>query len=910
MPSLDDPTGAKICQLLKQFEPKTNKKKRKWPTHTTEALEEADSIAQKFADISNDPSISSTPEEEEQMEETLAQAKRDAIRNRRNGRGPTQITMRELRRAMKKANKKSAKGVDNISNNLLIQCCPENGPAEQLLLKLANHELLFHHTFPSELKTAKIKALPKDKPNEYRPISLLPALAKLLESLIEHRTHWHVGKYITPQQFGGRAVHSCPQAIIRLLHHAGVARAKELQFGLISYDLVKAYDRVPRARVIAKLKKMKTPPYLTLLIDSWLKDRRFFVHHRNVSSKYHQQRNGIPQGSCLSVLVWLIFINDIPLRPKCSSLYVDDGVSFASGQTESQVKRKLRRNDIKFRDWCRTNKAIINYGPNKTTYIPPQYEPGEYIRLGRNRETKLAAAPKTRILGAIIETGTPDNDCGIQLDLEYAATQIKRRCGAAKCLRKYNLPMDRYQSMVGDLVEGALNAITPWIASEAQPEMHKKLHPLTIAYREYLRVRTGAMKTTPIPLLHAMAQKPLLPDKIKLDSSMLVLKAIASDTLVGREYTHWDGHGDGHSPYGSVQGNLPGGESYIHPICPLEPQHLEQLYKCKFAYRTKEEALALHEKGKLLPTHQTISIWTDGSFEHETQSGGAAALAQYHLVTPPNYDTDPYIVLAAVKLANITSSYEGEIVALHRGLVALTTTHIPKREIIVFLTDSCSVITQLESLPLRPRWVSKIVAECVEMIAKLVTYKNKITFQYVPSHEGIGLNDVVDVEAKRARETGELTAHDTMLASYKLQIKKEIRIGFNEYLAEKIQESQVNPSYPSRDWFFTAYEKREDDEGKRRRPPTNCYLNRDVCARAHLYATNIVESPECQHCYLEDESLEHLILECPVTAEQINPERDKYYAEIHNATFNDALWTHPELMMELLRKSNKKGIQF
>ena len=85
---------------------------------------------------------------------------------------------------------------------------------------------------------------------------------------------------------------------------------------------MKAFDRVQRA--VQKMRKLGIDPYLILLIDQWLTKRRFAVYHRNSNTQHHYQKNGIPQGSSISVLLWIIYIYDAPIETIRSNVYVDD----------------------------------------------------------------------------------------------------------------------------------------------------------------------------------------------------------------------------------------------------------------------------------------------------------------------------------------------------------------------------------------------------------------------------------------------------------------------------------------------------------------------------------------------------------------------------------------------------------
>ena len=80
-----------------------------------------------------------------------------------------------------------------------------------------------------------------------------------------------------------------------------------------------AYDRVPKHILIKKMVKLNVPSYLINIVYEWLTDRTFTVAYRSCESKPRVQESGIPQGSSLSVLLWIIFVHDIPLNPKLAN---------------------------------------------------------------------------------------------------------------------------------------------------------------------------------------------------------------------------------------------------------------------------------------------------------------------------------------------------------------------------------------------------------------------------------------------------------------------------------------------------------------------------------------------------------------------------------------------------------------
>ena len=88
------------------------------------------------------------------------------------------FTMREIEQAVKRANIKSAKGPDGITNHLIKLAC-EEASFRQMMLHDINNQNIRQGEYPEAINTARIIPLPKSKPGEYRPISLLPRLSKI-----------------------------------------------------------------------------------------------------------------------------------------------------------------------------------------------------------------------------------------------------------------------------------------------------------------------------------------------------------------------------------------------------------------------------------------------------------------------------------------------------------------------------------------------------------------------------------------------------------------------------------------------------------------------------------------------------------------------------------------------------------
>ncbi|MEN9568144.1 MAG: polyprotein of L1-like non-LTR retrotransposon Zorro 1, partial [Cyanobacteriota bacterium] len=240
-----DKTGAEIYKLIRDIQPKLNKKAKPYLTNDKPPAIEAEQIADKFALTFDPQDAQPNNAEEDETQETILSLKLAVLLTQ-----PLFITLRELKQAVNAANSRSAPGPDNISNKI-IKWLSENESFMQLLLCAVNNHLKTGE-YPQSLKAAGIVALPKDKPGDFRPISLLSNISKIMEYIMQQRIRMAIQNKMPPNQFGCKPGHSTAQALMRLMHYIGISAAQNQQFGCIFYDFTKAYDRVPKHIVLKK----------------------------------------------------------------------------------------------------------------------------------------------------------------------------------------------------------------------------------------------------------------------------------------------------------------------------------------------------------------------------------------------------------------------------------------------------------------------------------------------------------------------------------------------------------------------------------------------------------------------------------------------------------------------------------
>ncbi|KAL5252854.1 hypothetical protein ACHWQZ_G015578 [Mnemiopsis leidyi] len=212
-------------------------------------------------------------------------------------------------------------------------------------LACAYNKCMSEGTFPCVLKTGKVTPIYK-KDNEelvenYRPVSTLPVFGKIFEKVIYSRLY----SFFTSQgilyenQFGFRKGHSTSHALNFSVNHIEANTKKGKHVLGIFIDLSKAFDTLPFDKLLFKLSHYGIRGNALKLLESYLTDRRQYVAVLGEESEKEIVKLGVPQGSVLGPLLFLIYINDIY---KCSDLgkfvlFADDTNIFVSADTIHEV---------------------------------------------------------------------------------------------------------------------------------------------------------------------------------------------------------------------------------------------------------------------------------------------------------------------------------------------------------------------------------------------------------------------------------------------------------------------------------------------------------------------------------------------------------------------------------------------
>ena len=235
-----------------------------------------------------------------------------------------------------------ATGPDNIQARYLKELALELTPAITFLFQTS----LEQGKLPNDWLQAHIvpvfKKGDKNTASNYRPVSLTSILCKTLEHIVNSSImkHLDIHKILTDSQHGFRARRSCETQLLETLDDITKRAANNKQIDIILLDFSKAFDKVPHKRLLNKLNYYGIRSNTLQWIYSFLHDRKQLVLLEGVKSSTATVDSGVPQGTVLGPLLFLVYINDLPENLHSSAkLFADDCLLYREVNTTSDTNK-------------------------------------------------------------------------------------------------------------------------------------------------------------------------------------------------------------------------------------------------------------------------------------------------------------------------------------------------------------------------------------------------------------------------------------------------------------------------------------------------------------------------------------------------------------------------------------------
>ena len=280
------------------------------------------------------------------------------------------ITVGDIINVISSLNNSSA-GYDDMPASIMKKCIDEYITP---LTYLINYSIR-QGVFPDELKIAKIilifKSGNEQCANNYRPISILSFFSKIYEKVMANflTNFLDANDLLYNSQFGFRHNHSTSHAIITLIEKISrVLDTGKIVCGIF-IDFRKAFDVIPHKTLLKKLYAYGIRGEIYNWFKSYLSDRSQFVQYQNSKSGTKPITHGVPQGSILGPLLFILYINDFSNASELlfSILFADDTSVFIEGYEYDKMVEILNKEMKKIDTWLECNGLVIN--TDKTHYM-------------------------------------------------------------------------------------------------------------------------------------------------------------------------------------------------------------------------------------------------------------------------------------------------------------------------------------------------------------------------------------------------------------------------------------------------------------------------------------------------------------------------------------------------------------
>ena len=796
--------------------------------------------------------------------------------NNVNTRGDTDwesepITQGEVETIISAIQAYKATGPDEIHNLMLKR---GGNAVVQSLVFLFNLSLQTGHV-PTIWKRWNTMPIPKrDKDHSttsgYRPIALLSCVGKVMEKIMSQRLVWHLTRnhLIDRNQAGFQSQHNTYELLLRITESINEAMENNSVLYSLFLDITSAYDSVWRDGLRYKLhKQCNVTGSVYRWIDSFLTGRKGRVLVNGAKSQWRKYNTGVPQGSCISPILFIIFINDLPrlVEHLVQIVLFADDVSIWTQPTTERLEdmeaqfKKLQEATNLITDWCLNWRLKLSIPKTK------------YVTFRRLRKTNY---PKKQLFMQTNEV-EPSEDAqylGVTLDQHlrwkkhvtrvYTAGARKLRFLTSLCRNTFAIPISPYLLLYTMSIRPTMEYGSVFWHGNCGA---KYTNLLDRVQGTAIRIATGCMKGTAFSVLNVLANIPPLESRRTLESIKLFRKCKEYKDMFphGHNYvTAFDQWRKSHPTKHSykvistlTRGNLNCAQ-YKVDIKKLNPQrerpppfHTEPLPTPSHSpwpnlYKpTQDELLSSLDK-------KSHIFWTDGSCKPNPGFGGAGVFCQSSVIQAKTH---------IFPISGLATNNQCELLAIKEALTLASHERLQNsQDRILILSDSINAI-ETAMKRRRPRFHREIVREIHGLYQHL---RNKPEIHWVRGHNKLPGNEVADHLANQARKQAQ---------------------SYGEF-DNRNDNSSTNPAFPHTKSFDLLesiwLDKWEPSTTSLTHKPTPTWRrillslemnelriwSKLVTGKAplnkYLHKINCVSQPYCPHCP-KKETIKHLLFKCP-----------------------------------------------
>nr|XP_034172329.1 uncharacterized protein LOC117600695 [Osmia lignaria] len=662
---------------------------------------------------------------------------------------------------------------------------------------------------------------------------------------------------LSPNQYGFRQHRSTTDVLLNLETSICEAFLKNEFLITVCLDIEKAYDSIPRTTINNALTKTGLNGNILAFIKNFLTNRTIQVRTNGTLSKPTIIHNGVPQGSVISVTLFLIVINDVlnNIKPPIQgTLFADDLTITCSGKSLITIIELLQESINDLLSW--SEKSGLKFSPLKTKYIifsrkrkrtilPPKL----YIR-----NTEIEKVNSIRILGLIF-----DHKLTWGPHMKYLKTTCSKKMNIIKALANNSWGADQeiiiqtYQALIRSKLDYGS------IVYSAKPNTLKTIDSI---HNAALRIATGSYRTSPINSILFESKKPSLEQRRKYLSLKYAAKMSSIpinptyNNIFTNRYTHLQAKKP-KSPnpfYGRIAKydsftvitstpTIPRKYRKTAPWTLKIPETNVDLAKLpKNQTSSIEHRLNFQQLCNKYPNHQTI--YTDAS--KTDQAVGAA------IVT--NNTTKKFHLPAA------SSIFTAEAWAVLEALNYIRNNNLQSS---IIITDSMSVTMAIANINCETK--HEVILNIQYTYTDLINNGKQISLVWVLSHQGIKGNEAADTAAKEATalppddNRRQVPYQDLIVTLRHIEQQAWNKIWIT---SKKIKTHDVTKDF---------YQTMPSSNMKRKDRIVMARLRTGHCRLTHDYLIKKTEPPMCITCK-KNITTNHLLFEC----RRHNTQRQKY----------------------------------
>ena len=304
----------------------------------------------------------------------------------------SQVTEDSVLKILSSVNPSKATGLDQLSPKFIKDGAKLISSPLAHIVNLS----LTSGIIPNDLKSARVTPIYKKnsklEPGNYRPVSILSTISKLFERIVYNQLDQYLceHKLLYEYQSGFRSSYSTDTCLVHLIDYLKLEQDKGNFIGMVLLDLQKAFDTVDHEILLRKLEALGVQNQSVDWFKSYLQERQQVVEISGTSSKPSTITCGVPQGSILGPLLFLIYVNDISSAVKCKLLlYADDSALIVAGNNTEEIQHSLSRELESIREWLIDNKLSLHLGKTEAILF------GSKRKLNKNQTIQVQCAGNT-----------------------------------------------------------------------------------------------------------------------------------------------------------------------------------------------------------------------------------------------------------------------------------------------------------------------------------------------------------------------------------------------------------------------------------------------------------------------------------------------------------------------------------